>query len=201
MNNELCFKYAAMGGGKSIMLLCQAHSLMEQGFIVLLLKPRIDDRDGFDVIKSRTGLCMECIGIEEDDDICDLVTDNFQYGNISDTLDTPVWLLVDEAQFLTEEQVGQLRFLVDEYEHINVVCYGLKGDFKTNLFPGSKRLFELSDTIEEMVKYCSCGRKATINARLDTDGNVITNGEQVEIGGDERYAAMCTKCYFEKLKN
>ena len=104
---------------------------------------------------------------------------------------------MDEAQFLTPEQVEQLS-AVSDVLNIGVICYGLRTDFKTKLFPGSKRLFELADTIEEIKSSCYCNGKTICNARVDSNGNVVTEGEQVEIGGDSRYVSLCRKCYFEK---
>lgn len=110
------------------------------------------------------------------------------------------WVLVDEAQFLTKEQVDQLAALVDKFG-ISVMCYGLRTDFKTQLFEGSKRLFEIADTIEEIKSSCECDNKCIFNARIDKHGNVVVDGEQIEIGGDDRYISMCRKCYHEKTKH
>ena len=106
----------------------------------------------------------------------------------------PGWMLVDEAQFLTPEQVDQLAKVVDDFG-CNVMCFGLRTDFRTSLFPGSRRLFEIADSIEEVKSTCSCGRKTIVNARIDKDGNIITEGEQVEIGGNDRYMSLCRKCW------
>ena len=110
------------------------------------------------------------------------------------------WILVDEAQFLTAEQVDQLAALVDKFG-ISVMCYGLRTDFKTQLFEGSKRLFEIADTIEEIKSSCECDNKCIFNARIDKYGKVVVDGEQIEIGGDDRYTSMCRKCYHEKTKH
>lgn len=110
------------------------------------------------------------------------------------------WVLVDEAQFLTKEQVDQLGAVVDKFG-VNVMCYGLRTDFKTNLFEGSKRLFEIADTIEEIKSSCECDNKCIFNARVDKNGDVVVDGEQIEIGGDDRYVSMCRKCYMEKTKH
>ena len=113
------------------------------------------------------------------------------------TLSVPDWILVDEAQFLLEEQVDQLARVVDDYG-CNIICYGLRTDFKTRLFEGSRRLFEIADSIEEVKSTCSCGRKTIVNARIDGNGEIITEGEQVEIGGNDRYIAVCRKCWRNK---
>lgn len=105
--------------------------------------------------------------------------------------------MVDEAQFLTATQVDQLSRIVDDFGS-NVICYGLRTDFKTNLFEGSRRLFEIADTIDEIKSTCTCGHKTIVNARIDANGEIITEGAQVEIGGDERYIAVCRKCWRHK---
>ena len=110
------------------------------------------------------------------------------------------WILVDEAQFLSAEQVDQLAALVDKFG-VSVMCYGLRTDFKTQLFEGSKRLFEVADTIEEIKSSCECDNKCIFNARIDKNGNVVVDGEQIEIGGDDRYTSMCRKCYHEKTNH
>ena len=107
------------------------------------------------------------------------------------------WILVDEAQFLSEQQVDQLARVVDDYG-VNVVCYGLRTDFQSHLFEGSRRLLELADTIDEIKSTCSCGRKTIINARIDRHGNIVTDGAQVEIGGDDKYVALCRRCWRNK---
>ncbi|MDE7236947.1 MAG: hypothetical protein K2N66_03890, partial [Paramuribaculum sp.] len=104
------------------------------------------------------------------------------------------WILVDEAQFLTATQVDQLARIVDDFGS-NVICYGLRTDFQSRLFEGSRRLFEIADTIDEIKSTCTCGRKTIVNARIDANGDIVTEGAQVEIGGDERYIAVCRKCW------
>ena len=110
------------------------------------------------------------------------------------------WILVDESQFLTEKQVEELAAVADNYG-INVICYGLRTDFKTQLFPGSKRLFELADSIEEIKSSCYCNSKTSINARIDKNKKIVTDGEQIEVGGDDKYISLCRKCYFKKIGN
>ena len=107
------------------------------------------------------------------------------------------WFLVDEAQFLSSEQVDQLARIVDDYGS-NVICYGLRTDFKSHLFEGSRRLFELADSIDEIKSTCNCGQKTIINARIDANGDFVEDGAQVEIGGDDRYIAVCRKCWRNK---
>ena len=109
-------------------------------------------------------------------------------------------VIVDEAQFLTPEQIDELRFIVDN-KGIPVLCFGLRTDFLTHVFPGSLRLLEIADSISEIKTICRCGSKATVNARIDGNGNVITDGEQVLIGGNDSYEAMCYSCYMKKIKS
>lgn len=194
---KLYYIFSTMNAGKSAQLLMKAHSFLENNIPFLCIKPSIDDRDGKGVIKSRIGLEMECLTIDIDDDIEKLIS---QYcANMNGYgLPVPQWILCDESQFLTEEQVDQLSVVVDNY-NINVMCYGLRSDFIGHLFSGSKRLFELADNIEEMKLSCACGRKAIINARIDEYGEIITNGEQIKVGGNNMYKPMCRKCYRDKL--
>ena len=107
------------------------------------------------------------------------------------------WFLIDEAQFLTEAQVDQLSRVVDDFGS-NVICYGLRTDFKSRLFEGSRRLFEIADTIDEIKSTCNCGHKTIVNARIDSEGNIVEEGAQVEIGGNDRYVAVCRKCWRNK---
>ena len=174
-------------------LLAKAHSLEDRGQKILLLKSSIDTRDGNGVIHSRSLGDRPCTIINPEDDIIKVVSGNQDIKN-------PIkFILVDEAQFLTEKQVEELANIVD-FLGINVICYGLRTDFQTKLFVGSKRLFELADNIHEIESTCECGRKTIVNARIDNDGNVITDGEQIEVGGDDRYVALCRKCYYNRKK-
>jgi len=182
-----------MNSGKSLMLLSQAHSLEDQGVPVLCMKPSADTRDGEGVIRSRMGIEKECVMIEDDLNILEYIEDYFVNLTLH-AMEPPKWIIVDESQFLTEIQVEQLSLLADKHG-LSVVCYGLRTDFTGKLFPGSKRLMELADCIEEIKMSCSCGRKATMNARFDEDGNIITDGETIAIGGNGMYRALCRKCY------
>lgn len=193
MNSKLFFRYATMNSAKSAELLMKAYNFEERGLKILCIKPSIDDREGKNVIKSRVGIERECKMVKPTDNIYDGVKKLLENGGKID------WILADESQFFKKEQIDQLGDIVDELE-INVICYGLRADFRTELFEGSKRLFEIADSIEEMKSSCSCGRKSIINARIDENGNVVTNGEQIEIGGNERYVSLCRKCY-KKLRN
>lgn len=197
MSSKLYYIYSTMNASKSASLLMKAHSFEENNIPFICMKPSIDNRDGVDIISSRIGLKRECISIYQDDNIFDIVQ---EIVNEFQTLLKPIpkWILVDESQFLTKEQVDQLSGIVDSL-NINVMCYGLRTDFRTRLFSGSKRLFELADDIEEIKLSCGCGRKAIINARVDDDNNIVTDGEQVLIGGNERYVTICRKCYKELI--
>ena len=181
---KLYFKYGAMGSSKSAQALITKFNYEELGMTVWLIKPSIDTRDGADVIKSRIGLeCKAQIITPEQN-----IEDEYHAAGKHDVI------IADEAQFFTGEQIEQLRALVDD-EDLPVLCFGLRTDFQTKLFPGSRRLFELADSITEIKTICDCGRKATTNARISPDGYVITEGDQVFLGGNDSYIAMCHKCY------
>ena len=189
---KLYFRYGTMGSAKTAMLLTQAYNFEERGLSYLCMKPIVDIRESKNVIRSRIGIERECEWIYGDTNLYLMVK-----GIFEDTLDVPHWILVDEAQFLTTDQVDQLAQAIDDFG-CNVVCYGLRTDFRTHLFEGSKRLFEIADSIDEIKSTCTCGRKTIVNARIDHKGNIITEGEQVEIGGTDRYMAVCRKCWRNK---
>lgn len=197
MSGKIYFNYGTMSSGKSMILLAKAYNFQERDIPFLIIKSRIDTRDGKDVIHSRSLGDRECIGVEPSDNVLSIVeTEMINQHKLFK------WILVDEAQFLTEKQVDELTEIVDKY-NINVICYGLRTDFQTHLFPGSKRLFEVADTIEELKSTCSCGNKTIYNARFDSFGVMVTEGAQVEVGGDDRYTSICRKCYKnnKKIKN
>ncbi len=186
---KLYFRYGTMGSAKTAMLLTQAYNFEERGMRYLCMKPIIDDREKDNVIRSRIGIERRCEWIYPDTDIYAAIKRlRDEKGVIFD------WILVDESQFLREQQVDQLARVVDEFG-TNVVCYGLRTDFQSRMFEGSRRLFELADTIDEVKSTCSCGRKTIINARIDSQGNIVTDGKQVEIGGDDKYVALCRSCW------
>lgn len=189
---KLYFRYGTMGSAKTAMLLTTAYNFEERGMAYLCFKPVTDTRDKKSVIRSRIGIERDCRWIHHDTDMFGLMAEIRDSG---ETL--PSWILVDEAQFLTADQVDQLARIVDEFA-INVVCYGLRTDFKTNLFEGSRRLFEVADSIDEIKSTCGCGRKTIVNARINSRGEIITEGVQVEIGGNERYMAVCRQCWVNK---
>lgn len=195
---KLRFISGVMGSSKSLRLLVTAHDLDEKDIPILVIKPSIDTRDGTDVVKSRVGLERECVSVDSTLNIFNVVNDMLHMMMVR--MERPIeWILVDECQFLTEEQVDQLSDIVD-YLNIEVICYGLKTDFRSKLFPASKRLLEISDSHEELKTLCDCGKKASINARVRPDGSVITDGNQILVGGDDVYKAMCRKCWKEKIK-
>ena len=189
---KLYFRYGTMGSAKTAMLLTQAYNFEERHMEYLCFKPVIDTREQRNVIRSRIGIERECRWIYSDPDLYSELRHIFEQ-----TLSLPSWLLVDEAQFLSAAQVEQLARVTDDFG-CNVMCYGLRTDFKTHLFEGSRRLFEIADSIEEIKSTCSCGRKTIVNARIDSAGNIITEGEQVEIGGNDKYMAVCRKCWSNK---
>lgn len=189
---KLYFRYGTMGSAKTALLLTTAYNFEERKMSYMCLKPVVDTRDKVNVIKSRIGIERECEWIYHDTDLYRLVQDIFEK-----TMSVVDWFLIDEAQFLTSEQVDQLSRVVDDYGS-NVICYGLRTDFKSHLFEGSRRLFEIADTIDEIKSTCTCGRKTIINARIDASGDFVEEGAQVEIGGDERYIAVCRKCWRNK---
>lgn len=197
MSAHLRFCYGSMSSGKTLKLISTAYNLEENGIQIMVLKPSLDTRDGEGMIRTRAGLERKCVMIDKDVDLYKAIK---AYRNVlAAQFEALKWVLIDESQFLTEEQVDQLSDVVD-YLGINVMCFGLRTDFQSKLFEGSKRLFEIADDLEEIKSSCSCGEKKTsINARFDENGEIITLGNQVEIGGNERYKAICRLCWKEKL--
>ena len=186
---KLYFKYGAMGSSKSAQALITQFNYEELGMSVWLIKPSVDTRDGANIIKSRIGLERNAQVITPEQDI----VKEYAKAGRHDVI------ISDEAQFFTPEQIDQLRELVD-FEDIPVLCFGLRTDFLTHVFPGSKRLLELADSITEIKTVCACGRKATVNARVDENGRVITHGDQVFLGGNDSYIAMCHRCWKKKIR-
>lgn len=198
MSAKLRFIYSVMSSGKSLRLLATAHDFDEKNIPILVIKPSADTRDGEDIIKSRAGLERECVSVDSNINLFELVgkVNRVKMASLQEGIK---WVLVDECQFLTEEQVDQLSDIVD-FMDIDVICYGLRTDFKSKLFPASKRLFELADGIEEIKSTCQCGKKASINARFSPEGNIITEGSQILVGGDDLYRAICRKCWKKLIK-
>ena len=190
MYYKLYFKYGVMGCSKSAQALMAKFNYEQQGYNVLLLKPNLDTRDNHDgkaVVKSRIGLEAEAVTFSKRDNLISLFN-KFKKQKIG-------VIIVDECQFCSPSQIDELKELT---KFVPVLCYGLKTDFRTKLFPGSKRLIEIADNLLELKAICACGRKATINARFK-NGQLVTKGSVVELGGDDKYKAMCYDCYI-KLK-
>ncbi len=187
--SKLYFRYGAMNCGKTTNLLQVAHNYEERGMRVLLLKPSIDT-------KANTKVSSR-IGVEREVDHLVLPDENLK-GYLSLIKDKTECIIVDEAQFLTEKQVDEL-FIFSKLTSIPVICYGLRADFRSELFPGSKRLFELADSIEELYTICRCGKKARFNARI-VNGEFTLEGSQVAIDGEVNYESLCGKCYLRKVK-
>lgn len=187
---KLYFKYGAMGSSKTAQALITKFNYEERGMKVWLIKPAIDNRDGRDVIKSRIGLFAYSTTIDKSDSILERFRSEMSDANV---------IIADECQFFTGEQIDELRKIVDECG-IPVLCFGLRTDFLSHLFEGSRRLFEVADSISEIKTICECGSKATVNARLDANMNIVTEGSQVMIGGNESYVAMCHKCWRERIR-
>ena len=189
---KLYFRYGTMGSAKTAMLLTTAYNFEERNMSYRCFKPVIDTREGKSVIRSRIGIERHCEWVYPESDLYAMAKQMFrQEDKIID------WFLIDEAQFLSAAQVDQLSRVVDDFG-TNVICYGLRTDFQSRLFEGSRRLFEIADTIDEIKSTCNCGRKTIVNARIDSDGNFVSEGAQVEIGGNDRYVAVCRKCWRNK---
>lgn len=186
---KLYFKYGAMGSSKTAQALITKYNYEENGMRVWLIKPSADDRDGAIILRSRVGLEAPAEVIAPEADIREL----FAKQEKTDVI------IVDECQFLMPEQIDQLREIVDA-ENVPVLCFGLRTDFRSTLFPGSRRLFEVADTITEIKTICDCGAKATTNARVGEDGYIVTEGAQILMGGNDRYIAMCHKCWMRNIQ-
>ncbi len=208
--SKLYFKFGAMGSSKTANALMTRFNYLEKNHSVWLVKPQTDTRDDYidengnvvTVVKSRIGLSAPANVIKDNDDItlifktamADIVASN----EVVKTNKIDV-IICDECQFFTEEQIDQLKYIA-ENENIPVICFGLRSDFRTKLFPGSKRLFEIADSITEVKSVCECGKKAIVNARFDGNGNIVTDGAQVDIGGNEKYKSMCWSCWQNMIK-
>ena len=182
---QVYFYYSAMNAGKSTSLLQSSYNYQERGMETLLLKPQVDRREGSGKITSRIGLSGAAHEFPSKEDLLQLISGKHEAVELA-------CVLIDECQFLTREQVHQLCLVADDLG-IPVLCYGLRTDFKGNLFEGSKALLAWADRIHELKTICHCGKKATMNLRMDSDGKAVKEGAQVEIGGNERYVALCRK--------
>lgn len=184
---QLYFYYSAMNAGKSTSLLQSAHNYREQGMQVALYTAAIDDRYGKGVIRSRIGLQESALVFDGDTAFFDPVSKQHELTPLA-------CVLVDEAQFLSRQQVDELARVVDELD-IPVLCFGIRTDFQGEMFPGSSRLLAIADKLQELKTVCTCGRKATMIVRLDEYGTVVAAGEQVQIGGNDRYVSKCRRHY------
>lgn len=188
---KLYFKYGAMGSSKTAQALITKYNYEENDLNVWLLKPSADARDGAQILRSR-------IGLEASAEIISPEMDIFRRFETEKLGQVDV-IIVDECQFFTSRQIDQLREIVDAY-NLPVMCFGLRTDFQTKLFPGSRRLMEVADSILEIKTICDCGAKATVNARIDGNGHIVTEGAQVVLGGNDSYIAMCHKCYTRGIR-
>ena len=187
---KLYFKYGAMGSSKTAQALITKYNYEENDMHVWLIKPSADTRDGVDLLRSRIGLTAAV----------DIMTPDSNIYEVFSARGVPCHVVIaDECQFFTPEQVDQLRAVVDTYA-VPVICYGLRTDFQCKLFPGSRRLMEVADTIQEIKTVCDCGVKATVNARIDSEGHIVTEGEQVVLGGNDSYIAMCHRCWIQGIR-
>ena len=183
---KLYFRYGVMGSSKSAQALITKFNYEEQGMRVWLIKPAADTRYGTDIVRSRIGMEQKGDVITEEMNLFEIFRDREKEFNDV--------IIADEAQFLTPAHIEQLRNIVDHY-NVPVFCFGLRTDFRTKMFPGSARLFELADSVSELKTVCTCGGKAMVNARIDGEGNIVTEGEQILLGGNESYRPMCYKCW------
>lgn len=189
---KLYFYFAAMNAGKSTNLLQAAFNYRERGMATMLWTSQIDDRERSGWISSRIGLAEPAQVYNRTTDLHVKVKARLAQGPLA-------CVLIDEAQFLSPEQVWQLAHVADDLG-IPVVCYGLRTDFRGNLFPGSAALLGIADKLVELKAVCHCGRKATMNLRVDDEGRAIVEGEQIGIGGNERYVALCRRHFSEARK-
>ena len=189
---KLYFYYAAMNAGKSTTLVQADYNYRERGMETMLWTARLDDRAGAGVIGSRIALSAPAHSYDENVDLFGEITDELKRRKLD-------CILVDEAQFLSQRHVLQLCEVADTLR-IPVLCYGLRTDFQGKLFPGSAALLALADSLVELKAVCECGRKATMNLRVDAEGHAVASGAQTEIGGNDRYVALCRRHFFERLR-
>ncbi|MDG1142704.1 MAG: thymidine kinase [Hellea sp.] len=188
---KLYFSYSAMNAGKSAILLQSAYNYHERGMKTLLLKPEVDTRDPLsNHIVSRIGIKAQAEVFSTNTNLEEFIKKYYNNTKVD-------CILLDESQFLTSDQVWQLASISDDFG-IPVMCYGLRTDFKGNLFPGSATMLAIADDVREIRTLCWCGRKATMTMRFDTKGNAITDGQQVEVGGNEKYISLCRRHWLEK---
>ena len=198
--SKLYFKFGAMASSKTANALMTRFNYEEKGNHVWLIKPDLDNRDDYvdengirvTVVKSRIGLSAVADVVTRDEDILR------RFASVRDSVPVDV-IICDECQFLTADQVDQLKYIAECCD-TPVLCFGLRSDFQTKLFDGSKRLFEIADSITEIKSVCRCGKKAIVNARLNTEGHVVVEGDQIEIGGNDKYEGMCWGCWQQRIQ-
>ena len=188
---KLYFKYGAMGSSKTAQALITKYNYEENGLSVWLIKPSADTRDGKTILRSRIGLESSVEVIAPETDVYDLFVKT-RKGHCD-------VIIADECQFFTPEQIDGLRAIVNDFD-LAVICFGLRTDFQTKLFPGSRRLMEVADKFQEIKTMCDCGVKATVNARIDSAGHIVTEGAQVQLGGNDSYIAMCHRCWIRGIR-
>lgn len=184
---KLYFHYSSMNAGKSTALLQANHNYGERGMSTVLFTAKLDDRDGVGLIRSRIGIDHGALVFADGDDLLEIVREEMDKRPVD-------CVLIDEAQFLSKTQVRQLTKVVDE-QNVPVLAYGIRTDFLGETFEGSKYLMAWADEIKEIKAICHCGKKATMNARIDSSGRMETDGNQIEIGGNERYVSLCRSCF------
>ncbi|MDG6895888.1 thymidine kinase [Volucribacter amazonae] len=189
---KLYFYYSTMNAGKSTTLLQSDYNYRERGMNTLLYTAAIDDRFGVGQITSRIGISQQARLFQADTNLFDEISQHLKQENLH-------CILIDEAQFLTKQQVYQLSNVVDKL-HIPVLCYGLRTDFQAELFEGSRYLLAWADQLEELKTICYCGRKANFVLRLNAEGEIVKDGEQIQIGGNDRYLSVCRRHYKEKIE-
>ena len=188
---KLYFYYSAMNAGKSTSLLQSAYNYKERGMRPFIMSAAIDNRYSIGKVTSRIGLEAEAYLFHKEDDLFKILSEENKKQGIN-------CVLIDESQFLSREQVKQLAIAVDDLD-IPVLCYGIRTDFRGELFPGSQHLLAWADNLIELKTICHCGSKATMVVRTDEDGNIINDGDQVVIGGNDRYQSMCRKHFAEHI--
>jgi thymidine kinase len=184
--SKLFFRHSAMNAGKSTSLLQVAHNYTEQGQHVLVFTSAVDNRYGVGKITSRLGVSREAPVFHPESNFIDM---------LNEAGGTAACILIDEAQFLTDAQVRQLHRIA-HLQNVPVICFGLRSDFQGNAFPGSATLLAIADDLEELKTICKCGRKASMNMRVDDQGRLVSAGSQVEIGGNSRYQSVCPRCFY-----
>jgi thymidine kinase len=189
---KLYFYYSSMNAGKSTTLLQADFNYRERGMETMLWTAALDDRFGQGYVTSRIGLKADAHKFDPDTDMAGAITAQHNATPLA-------CVMVDEAQFLTRDQVFQLAYIADVVD-IPVLCYGLRTDFQAELFPGSAALLGIADSLVELKAVCECGRKSTMNLRVDQNGNAVKEGAQTEVGGNDRYVALCRKHFMEKVR-